>query len=350
MLTPPNHPLTDCLPYLERSLAELLGRPVTNLGVDALTGDASTRNYYRIRFQWEGETVWRSQIVMQLPESIPNGSNDFIQVLSFLQNLSIRVPQLKAVDATAGILILEDCGDETLEEGLRKRPDEKRRFYLQAIDALVQMQVRAAQGEASCPAFDRRFDLEKLMWEFEFMIRHYIEGYLQTPLEAEEKNRLLEAFRPLCQRLDEQPTRFTHRDYHARNLMIFNDELVMIDFQDARMGPCQYDLVSLLKDSYVVLDESFRMDMIEQFIVKKEVAEGAPVDRTLFHEIFDWMSVQRNLKAVGSFAYLRQVAGTERYLQYIEPTLNYVREVFNRRPALDTLRRHLETRIPLLRD
>ena len=129
--------------------------------------------------------------------------------------------------------------------------------------------------------------------------------------------------------------------------MIHNGKLKVIDFQDARMGPCQYDLVSLLKDSYVVLNDSLRRELLEYYIERMK-QNGREVIREPFYKIFDWMSLQRNLKAIGTFAYQHKVLGNDRYLQYIEPTLDYIRQTLGNRRDLEFLSPALNSAIPKL--
>ena len=113
---------------------------------------------------------------------------------------------------------------------------------------------------------------------------------------------------------------------------MFNQgRLVLIDFQDARMGPCQYDLVSLLRDSYVEIDDALTEELVDFYIRLKEIEEGREVDREKFGQIFDEMSIQRNLKAVGTFAYQSVKKNNNRYKNFIAPTLSYVRKTLRRR-------------------
>ena len=150
----------------------------------------------------------------------------------------------------------------------------------------------------------------------------------------------------LCHTLADQELCLTHRDFHSRNIMIQNDELKMIDFQDARLGPRQYDLVSLLKDSYVELDDSFVEEMIGYFIDRLEENGVEKINRNDFGEIFDFMSVQRNLKAIGTFAFQETQKGTDRYSEDIPRTLNYVKKALARQPELFNIQNVLGKYIP----
>jgi N-acetylmuramate 1-kinase len=122
--------------------------------------------------------------------------------------------------------------------------------------------------------------------------------------------------------------------------------LVLIDFQDARMGPCQYDLVSLLKDSYVKIDDVLAEELIDFYIRLKEKEEGQEVDREKFYRIFDEMSIQRNLKAIGTFAYQSVNKNNNRYEIFIAPTLIYLRKALTRRFKDTSLQEVLLKHIP----
>jgi hypothetical protein len=113
-----------------------------------------------------------------------------------------------------------------------------------------------------------------------------------------------------------------HRDYHSRNLMLHESQLYIIDFQDARLGPDTYDIVSLLRDSYVDLTEQTVDELIAYFLALK----GLTGSEREFRRRFDVMALQRNLKALGTFGYQTTARRNPVYIQYIPRTLRYVRD------------------------
>ena len=127
-----------------------------------------------------------------------------------------------------------------------------------------------------------------------------------------------------------------HRDYHSRNLMLHDERLYIIDFQDARMGPDTYDLASLLRDSYVDLPEQTVNELIAYFLALKGTTD--PSQETVFRERFDLMALQRNLKALGTFGYQTTARRNPVYIQYIPRTLRYVRDNLGRHPRFSRLR------------
>ena len=112
------------------------------------------------------------------------------------------------------------------------------------------------------------------------------------------------------------------------------------------MGPRQYDLVSLLKDSYVVLEEETRNELLSYYLQRMEQEEGRQLTHSSFLKIFDYMSIQRNLKAIGTFAFQHVEHKNERYIEYIDPTLQYIRDTLHSRPDLEPLGQALKQAIP----
>jgi len=333
--------------YLTSWLEVFSNEPVSQLEWILLKGDASDRKYYRATYRINSSPGNpRSIIIMQLAEL--ELEPDFNSMQKFLKGMGIPVPDIFRFDAERGLIFLMDCGDTHLADKIESEPEKTLDWYQKAIEIIVVFHTRATENLTNdCPAKNLFFDEEKLMWEMDFMLEHYVQGMLKNILSSDQKNKLQEALAKLCRTLSEQERVFTHRDYHSRNIMIHNGELRVIDFQDARMGPCQYDLVSLLKDSYIVLEEPVRDQLLEYYLECMQKA-GKEIQRDGFYKIFNWMSVQRNLKAIGTFAYQSTKLGNDRYLQYIEPTLEYVRKTLESRKDLGFLIPELNSAIPSL--
>jgi aminoglycoside/choline kinase family phosphotransferase len=335
--------------YLGKVAQKALNRPVVHVGFSPLQGDASTRQYYRLSMEYqEGALEPRTLILMQLEAPNVRGETDFIHILKFLQDLHLPVPELFYFDAERGLLLLQDCGDLTLEAHLHSAtPEALKSWYLKAVHLLATMQTEATRAiGVDCPAYHLKFDVEKLMWEMDFMLEHFIEGTQQSNLKSTARKELRKQLSDLCTLLAGQTPWFTHRDYHSRNLMVHNDELVLLDFQDARMGPSQYDLASLLRDSYLPLPDAVMWELVDAFIQKKQELGNHPIDRDEFIRVFDLMSIQRNLKAIGTFGYQKKIKNNDRYMRYIAPTLEYVRQAFTRRIELKPLHTILSEAIP----
>jgi len=337
--------------YLVDVAHKAMNRPVAHVGFSPLQGDASTRQYYRLSLEYrESASEPQTLILMQLEAPNVPGETNFIRVLKFLQGIHQPVPELFHFDAERGLLLLQDCGDITLATHLHSAdPETLKTWYAKAVNLLVVMQIEATRViGADCPAYHLKFDVEKLMWEMDFMLEHFIEGTQQNKLKAATRKEIRKQLTVLCTLLAGQTPWFTHRDYHSRNLMVHNGGLVLLDFQDARMGPSQYDLVSLLRDSYLPLPDALVWELVDAFIQKKQERENHTIDREEFIRVFDLMSIQRNLKAIGTFAYQKKIKNNDRYMSYIAPTLEYVRQAFMRRTELKPLHAVLSEVIPEL--
>jgi N-acetylmuramate 1-kinase len=285
----------------------------------ALTGDASDRRYFRV-VPPDGEPYVLSVYTASFePASLP-----FVNVAELFAAMPVPVPRILGDAGPLGVLALEDLGDVTLQARLGAAPpDEQMALYQQAVSLIEIIQRRGRELEASrFLPYGVAFDVEKLTWEMNFFVKHFLEAYCRTALTPSLRAALDAELGTLVRELAAEPRVLCHRDYHSRNLMLRGGRLHVIDFQDARMGPDTYDLVSLLRDSYVDLSERTVQALIEDYLS----LTGRPRETDQFRERFDLMALQRNLKALGTFGYQTTARGNPVYVQYIPRTLRYARE------------------------
>ena len=321
-------------------LRERYREHVAEVTVVPLFGDASTRRYYRIL------DAERASVLSLNPEPFDPESLPFLVVRNLMAGWGLPVPEIVDADGPRGILLQEDLGDLTLQESLHGAgPDRRRELYRQALDHLVVLQREAARAPQRAVCFQIAFDFEKLSWEMHFFWKHFIEAYRKVDLSVEDRASVADGFHRLCSEIASWPRVLTHRDFHSRNLMAFHDQLYWIDFQDARMGPATYDLASLLRDSYVDLDEDFVQERAEEFRQRAVPGEA----RDTFRRRFDLMSLQRNLKALGTFGYMHAVRGSRVYLPYIPRTMASVQRNLSRYPEFSALHRALGRHMEELR-
>jgi aminoglycoside/choline kinase family phosphotransferase len=273
------------------------------------------------------------------------GELPFANMQRYLSLNGIPVPHLYCDDSAHGFVLLEDLGDVTLETALREASREQMAgWYGEAVDILLRLQHPESMApRASCVAFCVAFDVEKLMWELDFFLTHMLKQLCGQQLKPADEAALRGQFWKITTLLARQPRVLTHRDYHSRNLMPHQGRLRVIDFQDARLGPCQYDLASLLYDSYVVLPVDLRQKLLVYYLERKTRKDGYPPNHEAFLQVFDYMCLQRNLKALGTFAFQTAVKRTRRYVEAIPPTLGYIQENLSRHPELRQLTDLLET-------
>jgi len=309
--------------------------------VEKLPGDASTRAYYRISYKDRSTRI--------LMKTDPFDSSEFgypfLQVQRHLKKHEIRVPVVYDVAPREGLILLEDLGDITLLRRLEsvKNKEEEYKIYAQIIDQLYLMHTQASAPDTTVAAFSLYFDFSKLFWEVEFTIKNLYLKYLKKEFKKTDLEIIKEGFSKICKTIANEKVVFTHRDFHSRNVMVLKDkEYVIIDFQDARMGPPQYDLVSLLKDCYYQLSEENVQKLLDKYwLLKKESEKLSEKDKAHFEYIFDLMTLQRSFKAIGSFAFFYVDRGDSRYLKFIGNTFETIRRVLLKYPEFNSLREAL---------
>ena len=311
--------------YLDRS-----GLARQSPRVLSLTGDASDRRYYRVMVPDS------PSIVLSLysgPFELDQLS--FANVARLLEQMPVPIPTVIGHAGDLGILALEDLGDVTLQAHLGAvTPAEHAMRYRQAVALIATLQKRGAELDSpDYLPYGIAFDVEKLTWEMDFFTKHFIEAYRGVVIPPAAREELHRVFGLFIAQPAAEPRVLCHRDYHSRNLMWRDGELYIIDFQDARMGPDTYDLVSLLRDSYMDLPDQTVDELIAYYLA----LGGRSTEAAAFRRRFDLMALQRNLKALGTFGYQTTARQNTVYIQYIPRTLKYARENLLKYPRFATL-------------
>ena len=287
-----------------------------------LTGDASDRRYFRVI-----TSDARTRVIALHSEPFEFEKLPFVNVARLFQAIPLPVPEILDHADDLGILLLQDLGDVTLQAHLgAAAPTEHAALYREAVSFLVTLQTRGREliSDSFIP-YGIVFDREKLLWELDFFLKHFVEAYRGIQLPADQREALRQEWTPIVKELAAEPRVLCHRDYHSRNLMLNEGRLYIIDFQDARLGPDTYDLVSLLRDSYLDLAEETVDELISHFLSLKAPTAQTTASRQDFRRRFDLMALQRNLKALGTFGFQTTARGNPVYIQYIPRTLRYVR-------------------------
>jgi aminoglycoside/choline kinase family phosphotransferase len=312
-----------------------------------LTGDASDRRYFRV-LQQDG----RSVVLALHTGPIEFATLPFANVAGLFEELPLPVPAILGHSDADGIVTLEDLGDVTLQAHLgAASPAEHAALYREAVSLVEHLQRRGAELDTDgYLPYRIAFDVEKLTWELDFFVRHFLEGYRGIHLTGGEQSGLRDAWQAIAQELAADPRVLCHRDYHSRNLMLHRGRLHIIDFQDARLGPDTYDLASLLRDSYVDIEEPELSELIDHFLILKGRGRTrGQGDAAEFRRRFDLTALQRNLKALGTFGYQTTARNNPVYIQYMPRTLRYARSTLVRYPRFSRLHELLATHIEELR-
>ncbi len=285
---------------------------VSKLGYNGVlkvaSADASFRSYYRLADGKNSKIIMDSSL--QKESLLP-----FMDMTERLAKAGVQVPKIYEQNLEAGFLLLEDLGSTNLLQRLDESSYQG--YYGQAIDEIIKIQEAEGDG---LPPYDGDF----LRFEMALMQEWYLEKYRGKVLDAQEKQVISQIIDSVVEIVLSQPQGVVvHRDFHSRNLMLTpQDEVAVIDYQDARVGAITYDLVSLLRDCYIAFDPK----EVERLALTFRDKKGLDVDDATFIRWFDFMGLQRHIKVLGIFARLSLRDGKDGYLDDMPQTLQYVKE------------------------
>lgn len=333
------------LKEIQGELETITGRPQQEFAIKHLAGDASARQYYRARvagFNRQTIVLMRFAPNASLVSEEFIGKNaaatqelPFLTVHRYLSSLGLPVPAVYAAYPHLGRVWLEDLGDELFYPILLRSNEAQRvELYKRAIDLLVEFQTKTLATVDSIPLIAaKRFDFDLLLWELNHFLEWGIEAEYDVKITPAERKKLNETFERIARRIEEMPYVATHRDYQSKNLFVFNDKVYFIDFQDALKGPVVYDLVALLRDSYVVLGEDELLILLDYYHKSAKTA-SLPVASAFddFSKDFFIQTLQRKMKDSGRFVFIDRVKKNPSFLQYIPDSLGYVKQAFGMFP------------------
>ena len=334
-------------------IAETLQCVPSYIEIELVAGDASPRRYYRatvssgpVTLTIDGEARQMSSCIAMVSPASEN-NEAFLSVGAQLAKAGVRTPAVWAQSLQQGWFLLEDFGDQQLLPSLSSHPDAAAALYQKAFHALV-CQISLPCEQADIPTYDA----ERLKTELDVFPEWFLSGLLGI----QPDERLLQCFTTLTDYLisifAEQPTVWVHRDFHSRNLMLLEaEELGVIDFQDAVLGPITYDPVSLLKDCYIRWPRAQQLAWLDGYLVQlKSAGIAAPpliasassadqasrlqalatqldkVSAAQFQRWFDLTGLQRHLRVLGVFARLHLRDHKSSYLADLPLVTEYVRE------------------------
>jgi N-acetylmuramate 1-kinase len=324
----------------------LTAKALNGAKVVPLTGDASDRRYFRVLLRDAAP-----QVLAVYPAAIEFGKLPFVNVAKLFSAMPVPVPGIVDYSDELGIIALQDLGDVTLQAHLgAASPQQHEALYRQAVSFIDTLQRRGAElASAKYVPYSIAFDVEKLSWELQFFTKHFLEAYRGAQLTAAQREALAAEYSSIVEELAAEPRVLCHRDYHSRNLMLHEGSLYIIDFQDARLGPDTYDLVSLLRDSYVDFTEALVDSLIAFFLALRDGRLTTRSNPGEFRRRFDLMALQRNLKALGTFGFQTTARQNTVYIQYIPRTLKFARGNLVAYPRFARLRELLAEHLEELR-
>lgn len=291
-----------------------------------LAGDASFRHYFR------AQSAGKSYVAMDASKE-RDKCPQFVKIAHALRAMGLTTPEIFAENEEQGFLLLTDFGDDVFLKNVTSHTAST--WYPLALEALAKLSRCKVVPGYTLPFFTEQFMLDELVLFQEF----FLEKYLKLTLSIDTKKMLADAFALIAKKCAQQPQVFMYRDYHSGNLMMLPDRRIgLLDFQDAFIGPITYDLVSLLRDCYI----DWPKEQVRQWVLYYHELIQSELTPQAFLAMFDWMGVQRHMKALLTFArkYVRD--HNAHYLQFVSRTLNYLLEETESYPELKALRTFLK--------
>ncbi len=335
ILDSPASPIVWADPVRAQAFAGWLANTAPVHALDAASlrlasADASFRRYFRIDTAAGG-----SYIIMDAPPD-KEDCHAFAKVAGLMAAADLPAPRVLAWDEASGFMLLSDLGTQTMMEviatgltspanvsAIAQPSAADHALYLQAVDALVRWQMSSRPGVLP-PYDDALLSRELALFPDWYALQH--RGFVLTSTQQavlDDTFKLIKASN--LQSLGGAQV-FVHRDYMARNLMVSDGQLGVLDFQDAVYGPITYDIASLMRDAFLTWEEDFVLDITIRYWQQARKA-GLPVgdDFGEFYRAVEWMGLQRHLKILGIFARLTLRDGKPRYLADTPRFIKYVR-------------------------
>ena len=302
-----------------------------------LTPDASTREFFRV--PWQSSSAIACVYPHKIDDSLPQ-----IDVTGLFLECGLPVARIYDTNFDFGIVIHEDFGDRILKNELND-PETNFGYLKTAIQLIARIHAGTAVAfERGSIASRLKFDEEKLLWELEFFRKHYFESLKKRNIDAGVDSLIAKEFTELSRELESFASVLTHRDYHSANLMISEGELKIIDHQDARIGPVSYDLVSLLLDRIDVPPSDAFVAKGKQILIDARMELGIePFDRLDYE--FELVTIQRCLKAIGTFSNQAENFGKKHYLKFIDPMFRVVALACRRLGRFENIRAMVENEL-----
>ncbi len=329
--------------YLDRLQSYLVSRQQSAV-VESLTADASVREYFRI--DWNGEKA----IACVYPEPFDPAEQTYLDVTKLFLASWLPVAAIIDFDGDFGVIVQEDLGDRILREVMLETHDDDIRFRLldEAISLIARIQTATGTAfEMNSIASRLKFDTEKLLWELNFFKTHYFGTFLKRPLTPDQDTQISAEFLELAAELETCTSVLCHRDFHAANLMLDSrDRMRIIDHQDARIGSPTYDLVSLLLDRITEPPSPEWLAQKRRSFLDVRRKLGLPkIDEDEFAYEFRLQTIQRCLKAAGTFSFQSVNRGKTYFVPFIKPMFRIVLRAIQNVDRFPVLREILKGQI-----
>jgi N-acetylmuramate 1-kinase len=335
----------EMLAFIKQSLslkedASVEMKPVARSG--------SKRSFYRVFLGGKGAAVFMHY------DRNREENNYYAAIAGFLPNIGVAVPRIMAHDAAMGFVVMEDLGSKDLWSVHNQTWEVRRGYYRKTLAVIHRLHAYPLEDFPSekVPLMED-FGPDLYKWERDYFYENFVKGACGIELRLSEKEALEEELRDLSGQLENIKLCLVHRDFQSRNVMIFEEEPFLIDFQGARRGNFFYDLGSLLYDPYVILTDDERIDLLRYYFdlviqlhrpclqkdipANKDQKDVKEENWMEFQEMFREASVQRLMQALGAYGFLGLKGGKPEFLTHIPNGLGNIMDIVSRLKRLPVL-------------
>lgn len=306
------HGACDELPPSWASLLEPLHGSASRIEVRHITTGGSDRAFYRVS----------SELGSHVLCVTPNRTEftNYIAIGQFLRGHGLPLPQIHGWCDDTGLAVLQDAGDVALQQivlSFGAEDDATIGAYSRVLETLGQLQRVSAQD---CPAMrERPFSRTDLRWETEYFRENFLGRHLGWDLSGDDV--LTAEFERLADRVLEEPLYPMHRDFQSQNVFLQGDVVWILDFQGARLGPLCYDVASLLRDPYVCLPAHVEDHLLRYYHAAAMPPVARYADFDDFRRVYNLVSMQRLMQALGAYGFLTLVKGKPWFSQWFAPAV-----------------------------
>lgn len=243
----------------------------------------------------------------------------FFSFASSLASIGVPVPEILIVSADRKFYLQTDLGDQTLFNILlnysgKDFDDAILKLLVKAIRQMLVLQFKAVDivdFKLSWPTaeYSQKTILDDL---------YYFKYYFLKVMHGLHFNEYLldKEFESFAKRLAQAPSAyFMYRDFQSRNIMLHDDNLWFIDFQGARKGPLQYDLVSFLFQARAGIPDTVRDYLIELYI--DELKLYTDPDKIEFRKFLPYFIYFRLFQVLGAYGFRGLIQKRPHFIQSI---------------------------------
>ncbi len=299
-----------------------------------IKGDASFRIFFRKK------KLDKSSIIIYCKKEKLKNLLIYDSINKILIKNNIQAPRLYSENYKKNFIEIEDFGNKTLFEILKKEKKKKMEYYNLVLKLLTKIQtvkdrkIKTFNNNLyKIPEYKKKilFDEAKIFCDW------YVPKFLPSPQKNIFNRLLKKQIKTLLDKLKLKNNTFVHRDFHVSNIMIKNNKLSIIDNQDALIGNKAYDLASLVDDVRFETSKNFKEKIYKLFINKSL----KKLDKKKFRNDFEILSILRNLKIIGIFSRLAERDNKKKYLKLIPHAWKLIALRINSNPALNDIKKNL---------